>query len=188
MSIETIKPEREEVMKRVARFGDLREISTGLPDMNVDGYRRSFLSVLDFVKPDGSDHVSPTGSDVTAAILEPTVNYGVTFVKARPGNGVMKHNHDTNESFLILEGKWRIGWEGADGNDDVLLGRYDFITFQPGVYRDFECVEAGENGEHGLLLGIIMATLPDGTPATAEFSAEAKAKMAEFAALQDAVA
>lgn len=184
MAIPVYKPSRDEMLTRTAFFKDLREVSTGLPDMQVDGYRRSFLSVLDFEKPEADDQVSPSGSDVVPAIVEASTAYGVAYIKARPGNGVMMHNHDTNESFMVMDGKWTVGWEGPDGPDRVELSRHDFITVPPHVFRDFHCVEAGEGGEHGMLLAIVVSLAPGGTPAAAEFSDDAKALMARFAQTQ----
>jgi quercetin dioxygenase-like cupin family protein len=181
MAIPVYKPSRDEMLTRVAFFKDLREVSTGLPDMQVPGYRRSFLSVLDFGKPEKDEQVSPTGSDVMPAIVESSAGYGVTYIKAKPGNGVMMHNHDTNESFMVLEGKWTIGWEGPNGRDKIELSKHDFITVPPHIVRDFQCIESGDGHDHGLLLGIVVSIAPGGTPAAAEFSDEAKQLMARLA-------
>jgi mannose-6-phosphate isomerase-like protein (cupin superfamily) len=181
MAIPVYRPSRNEMLTRTAFFKDLREVSTGLPDMQMHGSRRSFLSVLDFAKPDKDEQVSPTGSDVVPAIVESSAGYGVTYIRAKPGNGVMMHNHNTNESFMVLEGKWTIGWEGPNGRDKIELSKHDFITLPPHIFRDFHCIESGDGHDHGLLLGIVVSISPDGTPAAAEFSDEAKQLMARFA-------
>jgi mannose-6-phosphate isomerase-like protein (cupin superfamily) len=179
MTIPVWKPARAEMLKRTAHFKNLKEVNTGVPDMEIDGYRRSFFSVMDFAKPKDEGQFSPSGSDVVPAIIESTAGYGVAYIKAQPGNGVMMHNHDTNESFLVMEGTWTVGWEGDAGKDQVVLEKYDFITMPPHVYRDFYCVTAGEGKDYGLMMAIVIGTAPEGTPAAAEFSPEAKELIAQ---------
>jgi quercetin dioxygenase-like cupin family protein len=31
----------------------------------------------------------------------------MSYVEAKPGNGPMLHNHDTNETFVAIKGQWR---------------------------------------------------------------------------------
>jgi mannose-6-phosphate isomerase-like protein (cupin superfamily) len=145
--------------------------------MGMDGYRRRFMSLLGFDTPDDS-LVSPSGRDVRPAVIEPTAPVGMSFVKANPNNGVLMHNHDTNENFLVIEGRWEISWEGADGTQSVLLGPLDFIAIPPFVHRRFECVEAAPGKLDGMMLGIIGAKSVSGTPAGVEYSPEAVAAIA----------
>jgi quercetin dioxygenase-like cupin family protein len=102
----------------------------------------------------------------------------MTFIKANPGNGVPMHNHDTNENFLVIEGKWEVSWEGSEGTQTVRLGALDFIALPPFVHRRFECVEAAEGKADGLMLGIVGARSVTGTPAAVEYSPEAQAEFA----------
>jgi mannose-6-phosphate isomerase-like protein (cupin superfamily) len=92
----------------------------------------------------------------------------MSFVKASPGNGVPAHVHNTNETFMVLEGRWRIFWEGDEGTESVDLGRYDLISIPPHVMRRFENLEAGSGDAQGVLLGVIAGDNP-----TAEYSREA---------------
>ena len=186
MPIPVIKPPRERVTAGFARFADLPEVTTGLPDMDVDGYRRSFFSILDFEGELEDGQVSPAGDTVRPAVVEPSANFGMAYVKAQPGNGVMMHVHDTNESFVVIEGVWSMDWEGGDGDESVVLRARDFVTFPPFVQRSFRCIEAGAGLDYGLLLAIVAGS-SEGRPA-AEFSPEAKVALAQLEAEQSALA
>lgn len=178
-AIPVVKPTRSEMLQRVAYFKDVPVVNTGLPDMHIDGYRRGFLALLGFDQPTEEGLVSPSGSAVRPVVNEPTAAVGVVYIQCEPGNGVMMHNHDTNENFLVISGRWDISWEGAEGTDKVTLGPRDFIALPPYVHRRFECVEAGDGEAFGLLLGIVGAQSVRGGPAAAEFSPEAQAAMAQ---------
>lgn len=174
MPIAIRKPSRAEAAKWVARFKDILEVTTGLPDMDIEGYRRGFLSVLGFDQPDGEKQVSPTGSAVVPAINNVGANFGCAFVRAEPGQGVMMHVHDTNETFMVVEGMWRVTWEGDKGDESIDLEPYDFISFPPNVQRRFQCMRAPQGKDKGLLLGILNAHTSEGTPAAVEWSPEAQ--------------
>ncbi len=59
---------------------------------------------------------------------------------APPGNGPAFHTHDYVESFLVLEGEWRFYWGNEPGQveGEAILGKWDFISIPPGLYRGFE--------------------------------------------------
>ena len=164
MKISIIKPTREEIQACVARATDVQGTNDGFLDSRLPGCDRWILNYL------GSAPDAETPSGVTAlpvvSHLQP--GFGVSFVKAAPGNGVPGHAHDTNETFMVLEGKWRIFWEGDKGTDSIDLERYDLISIPPGVIRWFENLEAGPNERLGVLLGVIA-----GDHAKAEYSREA---------------
>ena len=69
---------------------------------------------------------------------------------------MMMHNHDTNETFIAMTGRWRASWEGQNGGvEHVDLDPLDVVSFPPGLIRRFENVTAGDpNAEHILMFVI----------------------------------
>jgi len=174
MAIPTIRPTRDDILKCVARFKDLRGVSEGLPDMKLDRCARTFYSVLGFSQPAGKEEFSPFGDAVRPKVNHLQPGFGIAFVAAKPGNGVVMHNHDTNETFMVVEGRWKLEWEGDRGDDHVILEPKDFISFPVGVQRRFECVEAAPGKDEGLLLGIIEGEAP-----VAELSPESMKRLVD---------
>jgi hypothetical protein len=70
------------------------------------------------------------------------------------------HNHDTNETFMPITGRWRCAWnEGADYKF-VDVGPCDVVSFPPGVARRFMNVTEGEPDTEHLLLFIVAGNEP----------------------------
>ena len=159
MKIPVIKPTSEEMLACVARANDIRGTNDGFIDSGLPGCDRSIFNYLAFAG-EGPGANNPSGDTAKPALghLEPGFTMG--FVKASPGNGVPTHVHDTNETFLVLEGKWKISWEGDKGMDSVELGRYDLISIPPHISRGFENLEAEPGKEQGVLLGVIAGDKP----------------------------
>jgi hypothetical protein len=68
----------------------------------------------------------------------------------------MMHNHDTNETFIPMTGKWRCSWENEKGDvESVDLNPLDVISFPPGAIRRFENVTSGPSGEDAILMFVI---------------------------------
>ena len=175
MPIPVMKPTREAMMKCVARYKDLYRADRSLPDCDVPGYERTLVNVIGFAAPEAASDVkaySPVGDKAKPAISHLKAGFGVAFVEAEPGKGVMMHNHDTNETFMPMEGVWRVTWEGDKGNDFVDLDRLDTISVPPQMQRQFHCLSAPP-GKKGVLLVVIGGDQP-----AAEFSPEAEAILA----------
>ena len=182
MGIPTLRPTRGQFEKMVARYAQLTEVTTGLPDMEIDGYRRSFRLVLGGEQPKESGQHAPSGSQARPAIEDSTAPVNMGFVRAAAGNGVMMHNHDTSETFVVLEGRWRVSILGADGEEHIELGRHDVATIPPHVHRAFACLESGPGQDSGLLLAVVGNSTQAGTAAAVEFSPEALAAIAAHSA------
>jgi len=160
MPIPVIKPSTKEMEKCVARFDDLSRCSEGLPDMVLPKSKRTFLNVLGFEQPKENNQYSPFGDKARALITHIKAGFGVAYVAAEPGKGVLMHNHDTIESFIVIKGRWKIEFENAKGTEGVTLNPLDFIACPIGVQRRFECIEAEKGEREGLLLGIIGGDSP----------------------------
>jgi quercetin dioxygenase-like cupin family protein len=172
MAIPVHKPTRDDILKCVARFDDITPVDTGLPDQEIDGYRRTFYNALGFSQPSGDGSYSPVGEDAKPLINHLSPGFGLAYVEAAPSQGVMMHTHDTNETFVVIAGTWMFEWEGDQGDDHVILKERDVVSFEPGSQRRFECVSAPEGAEKGMIL----AAIGGDTPA-AEFSPESIEKM-----------
>ena len=160
MSVQIIKPSLAEVQKGIARFSELGRVTTGIPDMLLPEFNRTFLNVLGFSQPKGTGKVSPFGDTAVAKITHLEAGLGVSFVSAKPGKGVAMHIHDTIESFLFISGKWKLEFELDKGTDYVILGPLDFIACPIGVEHRFECIEAEPGEEEGLMLTIVAGDEP----------------------------
>ncbi|CAN7772560.1 hypothetical protein LJR290_007602 [Variovorax sp. LjRoot290] len=162
MPIMVTRPSSSEMLRCVARFDDLQACAAGLPDMQLPQYQRVFRNVLGYRQPAAADpaQFSPVGDLAPAAVSHLQAGFGVAFVSALPGKGVAFHVHDTVETFMVMNGRWRVEWEGEG---DVLrhsLGPLDFIACPVGVQRRFECEAAEAGRTEGLLLAIIAGEAP----------------------------
>lgn len=165
MAINVIQPARAEMAKCVARFADLKRCSTGLPDMLLPDCERTFLNVMGFAQPKEEGQFSPFGDLAPAAITHVRAGFGLAFIAAKSGCGVLMHNHDTVETFMVMHGRWKVEWELDVGTEGLMLDPLDFIACPVGAQRRFECIETGPGKEEGLLLGVIGGDMP-----AAEFS------------------
>lgn len=160
MPIEVIRPKKEEVLKCIARFDEIPAVDGGLPDQKVEGYYRTFRNAIGFEAPDGAEVYSPIGDEAKPQISHLKPGFGIGYVTADPGQGVMMHTHDTNETFVVVEGRWMFEWEGDEGNDHVILGEKDVASFPPGIQRRFECKSARDGAARGTIMAIVGGDTP----------------------------
>ena len=169
------------MMKRIALFSELQGARTGLPDSHLPECDRELINVIGFQPPEDqgdAEVVSPVGSDNALASAIPiSEGFNMGFVKAEPGKGPLMHNHDTNETFMPVKGKWRCAWNEGDDYEEIDVGPCDVVSFPPGVMRRFECIEAAEGETEGLMLFVIGGNAP-----AAEFSELAYKRIAEVPA------
>jgi hypothetical protein len=159
-------------MKRVARFKDLKGSDGGLPDSKMSGCERMLFNVIGFQPPQGvgENATSPVGDDAARmAAIKIREGFNLSYCKAKPGHGPEMHNHDTNETFICMTGKWRASCEDAGGKvEHVDLDPLDVISFPPGMIRRFENVTAGDPNADSILMFVIGGDAPQ-----AEFTDEA---------------
>ena len=170
---------RDEMMKRVARFKDLKGSDGGLPDSKLPECRRKLYAVIGFQPPmtDSEATTSPVGDEASAMPAIPIAEgFNLGYCKARPGKGPMMHNHDTNETFIPMTGKWRCEWNEGEAKQHVDLNPYDVISFPTGVARRFMNVTWDEPGREHLLMFIIGGNQPQ-----AEFTPAAMLRCEAFA-------
>ena len=96
------------------------------------------------------------------------------FARCKVGCGPLMHNHDTNETFMPVTGKWRCAWNEGDDYEEIVAGPCDVISFPAGAMRRFECVEAAPGEETALIMFIVAGNAPAN-----EFSEAARRRMQE---------
>jgi len=170
---------REEMMKRVARFRSLKGSDGGLPDSKLPECRRKLYAVIGFQPPmDRASEAatSPVGDEAsTTPAIAIAEGFNLGYCKAKPGKGPLMHNHDTNETFIPMTGRWRCEWNEGDAIESVDLGPYDVISFPPGVARRFMNVTYDQPGKEHLLMFVIGGNQPQ-----AEFTALAMQRCEAF--------
>jgi mannose-6-phosphate isomerase-like protein (cupin superfamily) len=165
---------RDEMLKRVARFKKLKGSDGGLPDSKLPECRRKLYAVIGFQPP--AEGNSPVGADAsTMPAISIAEGFNLGYCRAKPGKGPLMHNHDTNETFIALTGRWRCEWNEGDALEHVDLGPYDVISFPVGVARRFLNVTYDEPGKEHLLMFIIGGNQPQ-----AEFTPAAMQRCEEF--------
>jgi mannose-6-phosphate isomerase-like protein (cupin superfamily) len=163
------------MLQRVARFRKLKGSDGGLPDSKLPECRRKLYAVIGFQPPNEGD--SPVGADAsTMPAIAIAEGFNLGYCKARPGKGPLMHNHDTNETFIALTGRWRCEWNEGTAIEHVDLEPYDVISFPVGVARRFMNVTYDEPGKEHLLMFIIGGNQPQ-----AEFTPAAMRRCEEFA-------
>jgi quercetin dioxygenase-like cupin family protein len=86
--------------------------------------------------------------------------FNLGYCKAKPGKGPLMHNHDTNETFIPMTGRWRCEWNEGRRKLHADLGPYDVISFPPGVARRFMNVTWREPKKEHLLMFVIGGNQP----------------------------
>jgi len=155
---------REEMLKRVARFSDLKGFSDGLQDSGLPECEKTVFNVIGFQTPDqaGQGGVnSPVGQTASAnAAIKISEGFNLGFVKTRPGKGVLMHNHDTNETFVVMSGRWRVEWNEGRDRESLEIGPLDTISFPPGCARRFENITHDEPAAEHMLLFVVGGDAP----------------------------
>ena len=157
---------REAMLKRVARFSKLKGSDGGLPDSLLPECRRTLYAVIGFQPPAEGD--SPVGANAsTMPAISIAEGFNLGYCRAKPGKGPLMHNHDTNETFIAMTGRWRCEWNEGDALEYVDLKPYDVVSFPVGVARRFMNVTFDEPGREHLLMFIIGGNQPQAefTPA-----------------------
>ena len=174
---------RDEMMKRVARFNKLKGSDGGLPDSPLPECRRKLYAVIGFQPPmdrASGAATSPVGEDASAMpAISIAEGFNLGYCKAKPGKGPLMHNHDTNETFIPMTGRWRCEWNEGESMQSVDLEPYDVISFPRGVARRFMNVTYDEPGKEHLLMFVIGGNQPQ-----AEFTPAAMRRCEEYAAEQ----
>ena len=161
------------MMKRVARFKDLKGFDGGLPDSKMPGCERTLFNVIGFQPPDGWRRERDLAGRRRCRAAWPRSRSAKASTSATarpsPATGPMMHNHDTNETFIPMTGTWRASWEDENGKVEYVdLGPMDVVSFPPGMIRRFENVTKGDPNAESILMFVIGGDAPQ-----AEFTDQA---------------
>lgn len=169
---------REDMLKRVAYFKDLKGYDGGLPDSEHRSALRKLYNVIGFQPPKGEGGAvsSPVGENAARmAAIKISEGFNLGYCRAKPGKGPMMHNHDTNETFIPMTGRWRCSWIDEKGQVDYVdAGPFDVVSFPAGCARRFENITEGDPNEEAILMFVIGGDGP-----RAEFTDESMKELAD---------
>jgi quercetin dioxygenase-like cupin family protein len=136
-----VQVSKAEMLKRVARFKELKSSKKAFLDSLIPGHEREIFNVI--------------GRGVTEdASLNPAItdarDFNIAMVRAEPGKGAALHAHPTVEVFIPLKSRFGVYW-GDEGKEEIVLDPWDTISVPPGVMRGFRNV----GSEEGYLLAIL---------------------------------
>jgi quercetin dioxygenase-like cupin family protein len=153
--MKTIRIDRATMEKRVARFGRLEPLpiqndpSVPLAARDIV-YARKLLSVI------GLESAAKTPINTNAPIRG-AGGMTMTHAVCPPGQGPGLHAHQaTYETFTVLEGTFEVRWND-EGDERVVLEKFDTISVPPGVCRAFRNIGDRE----GILQVIITGGVHD---------------------------
>lgn len=150
-----------EMEGRIAYFKDLVGFDKGFSDDGLPGSKRTLFNVLGFQdRPDDPNLNSPVGQEAAqTAAIKVSDGFNLGYIKCKPGNGPLMHNHDTNETFIPITGQWKLSWNDED-TQSAILGPMDVCAFPPGVARTFKNVTEGEDDVEHLMIVIVAGNAP----------------------------
>lgn len=116
---------RDEMLARVARFGERAANPGAFPDLKVQEGLRSV-----------SYRLSPGGLGGPAPITQPH-NFHLSISTLSKGVRPTVHSHPYNEVFMPLNARFRLYW-GETLDDWIELSPFDVVSVPAGVFRTFE--------------------------------------------------
>ena len=130
---------------RVARFKHLEASRKPMLDAVIPGCEREIFQIIG--RGGGED------KDQRVAITD-NRDFNVAVVRCQPGKGTLHHDHETNEVFMPLKGRWKIFWGTDETSRFVILDPWDVASCPPHVMPGFRNV----GDEEGLLFVIVGGT------------------------------
>lgn len=137
--MKTVQITPQEMEARIARFGaltpqaDRHRDTRGLPKEAYEMMTAKTLYLL--MSPEKQGGPMAQGPAITT-----DSKLSVIIAECPPGDSPMLHaHHRTEESFLCLDGRFRIRY-GDKGEHETFLEPYDMISVPVGVVRQFENV------------------------------------------------
>ena len=170
---------RDEMLKRVARFKDLKGSDGGLPDSDVPECRRTLYNVIGFQPPrTRATRRPPRRSAPTPRTWRPSPSPRVSTSATAARNRARGRSCTTttrNETFIAMTGRWRCEWNEGPAQEHVDLEPLDVISFPVGVARRFMNVTYDEPDKEHVLMFVIGGNEPQ-----AEFTPAAMKRCEEW--------
>ena len=132
---------KDEMLQRVARFGELTPSARPLVDAVLPQFQRQIFQII------GGGVTEDPSVKVPITAVE---GFHLSIVKAGPRKGTGLHNHTTVEVFMPLTGTWSVQW-GDQGENELSLGRWDVISVPTGIMRGFR----NDSDEEAYMLAIV---------------------------------
>jgi uncharacterized RmlC-like cupin family protein len=142
----TSLPSVEEMERRTARFRKLAPHPVTFLDQALPENQRDVFNII------GRGVSEEKGA---AAEITDVDGFNVQMSRCKPGHGNGLHSHTTVETFMPLNGRWKIVW-GDHGEREIVLEQFDLISVPPGVMRAFRNI----GGETAYLFTILGGTDP----------------------------
>lgn len=136
------------MQSRIARFRDVKSTRETQDAVVPDAVTEVLIPrcLYPMMGPEGAD------TPVLKFATHGPAGFSATICEADPGDGPGLHaHHNTDEIFLVLDGRFRIEW-GDKGENSVELERFDTIAVPPRTVRRF--VNVSERRAY--LLAIVM--------------------------------
>ena len=70
-------------------------------------------------------------------------SFNLAWLRAQPGEGVLRHRHDRPQVVLVKSGRWALTLNG-DAGTTLELGPSDSFSVPANSWREFRCLEGGE--------------------------------------------
>lgn len=150
-----------EMRSRVVQPGDRRYHPQALLCSAVEGGRAELALVIGYGMTQNRRQVPP--------IHEPH-SFSMAWVRAVPGQGVLRYRQSQTQALLIKSGRWQIVLNG-DPEAAVTLGPGDSFSVPVDAWRSFHCVEADEAGEILVINGGDDRVYPEWAPEVVEAAA-----------------
>jgi mannose-6-phosphate isomerase-like protein (cupin superfamily) len=158
----------QEMLARIARWGDIPASPRAFVDTWVQGHARTLYSVIGSGVTD-DPHFKPR--------IPAAENFHVDFIVAPKGCGAAMHWHDSEEVFIAQSGRWEVDWiDGATGQvHTIALGPRDTISVPPFVHRAFRSLDGDDPVHGGVLISILGGKTPSRVKWDASLADKAKA-------------
>ena len=125
----TTQASKEEMLKRVARFKELKPTTQAFLDTVIPGHERELLQIIGRGVIEDPNAVGP--------VITNPHDFNIGINKHEPGKRVALHAHPTVEVFMPLNGEWAIYW-GDEGENEIILGPWDTMSIPTGIMRAFK--------------------------------------------------
>ena len=89
-------------------------------------------------------------------------SFNVAWVRATPGEGVLRHRYDNTSVLIVKSGRWAVTLNDGDDAQTVELGPQDALSVLPGSWRSYRLLEAGENAATGGTGELLVVNSGDG--------------------------
>ena len=126
----------EEMRARVTAAEDRRYSTRGLLCQAVPGGNGQLALVIGYGMSEDRRQVP--------RLHEPH-SFNMAWLKATPGEGMLRHRHNATSTLIVKSGTWRVTLNEGDAQESVDLGPQDMLSVLPGSWRSIELLEAGED-------------------------------------------